>query len=118
MAQQKLDLHAPGAGRDAPPTWPRAEAAAASHAAAPAHFVAPNGGAGDSALPEVRASEPGLDPRWPPVAREGDAAPAAAAQSDAQGGVPLTPEEVAKHNKADDCWVRASRAACPCTLGG
>ena len=101
--QRKLDPHAAGGAGDVPTTWPRAESDDAKRGGGAA-FVAPGEGKGDSALPEVRAAEPGLDPRWPPVKGPGGAA-AHVVESRAQAGATLTLEEVAKHNKPDDCWV-------------
>jgi hypothetical protein len=95
-----------------------------------ASFDALGEGKGDSALPEARKDDPGLDPRWPPVKRAtgegGEAvviviessevmtttpaqqpAPAAGAPAGA-----LTEEEVKKHNTKDDCWVRRPFAHC------
>ncbi len=92
-------------------------------AAGAASFDAPGEGKGDSALPEARSADPGLDPRWPPVKRatgEGGEAVVIVIESSevtttmpAQQPAPagaLTEEEVKKHNTKDDCWVRC--AAC------
>lgn len=90
-----------------PTTWPRSESGEAKQHR-DAAFVAPSDGKGNSALPEVRASEPGLDPRWPPVTEPGDPAPhviESGAADKHKGAKLLTMEEVAKHNKPDDCWV-------------
>jgi hypothetical protein len=101
----------------------------ASHGAAAqpvAFFDAPGEGKGNSALPEARASAPGLDPRWPPVLREGEGGeavviivessevllPEQPTQAPASSAGLLTEEEVKKHNTKDDCWVRP-RARCP-----
>ena len=102
--QRKLDPHAPSAaGGDVPTTWPRAEAKRGDAAAT---FVAPGEGKGNSALPEVRTSDPDIDPRWPPVKEPGNPAPHVieSGANERKGDI-LTLEEVAKHNKPDDCWV-------------
>jgi hypothetical protein len=105
--QRKLDPQAArGALGDVPTTWPRAESGAAKPTGG-ASFAVQGDGKGNSALPEVRAAEPGLDPRWPAVKEPGGGA-AHVIESGGGGGSKggaLTMEEVAKHNKPDDCWV-------------
>jgi hypothetical protein len=120
--QRKLVPHPGGASLpDAPKTWPRAESggaqrgAVAHDASAPLVFDAPGEGKGNSVLPEVRATDPGMDPRWPPVKRPGDSA-AVVIESGGErkaeaGPVLLTAEEVQKHNTKDDCWVRSNTAS-------
>lgn len=121
-AAAKLDP-SKGPHGDAPKTWPRADAGGGgAQARKPAAFDAPGEGKGNSALSEVRAANPGLDPRWPPVKPPGGG-PAVVVESgapsgDAPGGGSdaITEEEVKKHNKPNDCWARALRASCSRTV--